>query len=309
MSYADKKHRNFKMAGLVLELQRDALDPAVPVDDLLRKAFVVSRKLGLTEMQEWIESELRGYSTVEVPDYRKIYGELKFWNPFNGWIPGFIPDQNLADAIRQRSNLQSVGELSDLLRNDSPTLMVKFSAEQQTQIMRMFNEDLEPVLHLPRQAVVKILDSVRNMVLEWSLDLEAQNILGSGLTFSTEEKQVASQIHYNTVNNIGSMTGSQLQQHSSGQQNMRVDTGGIKSLADAIDAVLNDLKLSNDSKRELQAEIATLRVQIDSPNPKPGIVHSCLTSIKEILQGAAGNIVASGLLIQLSPLLGSTGGS
>ena len=39
------------MSGLVLELQRDALNKNVNVSDLLRKAMVVSKKLGINEMK------------------------------------------------------------------------------------------------------------------------------------------------------------------------------------------------------------------------------------------------------------------
>ncbi|HIF5616173.1 TPA: hypothetical protein ACX3CR_004775, partial [Vibrio parahaemolyticus] len=64
--------------GLVLELQRDALNKTVSVADLLRKALVVSKKLQIIEMEAWICNELRGYENIEaiVPDYRKIRGEV-----------------------------------------------------------------------------------------------------------------------------------------------------------------------------------------------------------------------------------------
>jgi hypothetical protein len=44
-----------------LELQRDALERSIAVSDLLRKALVVSRKLGIDSIQEWLNSELNGY--------------------------------------------------------------------------------------------------------------------------------------------------------------------------------------------------------------------------------------------------------
>jgi len=35
------------MSGIVIDLQRDALDRTVPVADLLRKALVAARKIGM----------------------------------------------------------------------------------------------------------------------------------------------------------------------------------------------------------------------------------------------------------------------
>lgn len=76
------------MASLVLELQRDALDKSVSTTDLLRKALVVARKLKVTDLVEWLTHELNGYPEgADVPEYRKLQGELKVHNPYHGWMP------------------------------------------------------------------------------------------------------------------------------------------------------------------------------------------------------------------------------
>ena len=55
------------MSSLVLELQRDAIDPSVSPLNLLRKALIVARKLGIVEFQQWIELELNGYNGQPIP--------------------------------------------------------------------------------------------------------------------------------------------------------------------------------------------------------------------------------------------------
>jgi hypothetical protein len=50
-----------------------------------------------------------------------------------------------------------------------------------------------PALEVPRSAYVNILEKVRNTILAWGLKLEADGILGQGLTFNTEEKKVAAE--------------------------------------------------------------------------------------------------------------------
>ncbi|HBP87483.1 MAG TPA: hypothetical protein DD706_07295 [Nitrospiraceae bacterium] len=43
----------------------------IPIADLLRKALVVARKLGLKEFEWWVAKELSGYEeTKDVPQYR-----------------------------------------------------------------------------------------------------------------------------------------------------------------------------------------------------------------------------------------------
>lgn len=74
------------MDGIVLELEREALDENVSVETLLRKAYLVAKKLKLTDFEEWLNSEQNGYHG-EVPEYRMISGNYRAWNPYRGWIP------------------------------------------------------------------------------------------------------------------------------------------------------------------------------------------------------------------------------
>ena len=71
------------MAGLVSELQRDALDTNVKVSELLRKAYVVATKLNIPDFKNWIQKELNGYGfdKDEIPNYRLLTGEIKYYNP------------------------------------------------------------------------------------------------------------------------------------------------------------------------------------------------------------------------------------
>lgn len=291
------------MSGLVLELQRDALDANVNVDALLRKALVVSRKLDLPDVQQWIDSELKGYdSEAEIPEYRKLTGEAKVFNPYRGWQPVIIDDPELHEMITSRSIGQSVSELQDLLRKDG-TLMMKYSPVPQAAIMRMIGHQLEPALFITRQSLVKVCDAVRNQILDWSLDLEKQNILGSGLTFTKEEKVAAKETNY--ITNIGSMVNSQLQQHSSGSQ-MLVSSElaeRIDDVATAIEKSFEKLSLDSTVMRELETEIATLRLQLNSPKPKIPVLKECLLSARTILEGCVGNVGAAALLAQIGPIL------
>jgi len=296
------------MTGLVLELQRDSLDTSVAVDDILRKAFVISRKLDLPEVQHWIELELKGYGTDGVcPPYRKVYGDVKVFNPYRGWQPVMISDPKTYEAAASRDISQSVGELQDLLRGETGSLTMKYAPKAQAALMRMIGHQLEPALFISRQALVRILDSVRNQILEWALDLEKRDILGSGLTFSGEEKMAAQATNY--ITNIGTMVNSQLQQNSSGTQTLTNDVSGkIGSFVDEATKSLPELGLPQPDREELEAELETLRSQLKSPKPKLDIFRSCLSSAKTILEGAAGNVAASALLAQLAPLIPSIGG-
>lgn len=47
--------------AIVIELQQEALSKDTDLLSLLRKAYLVARKLKLKEFEEWINHELNGY--------------------------------------------------------------------------------------------------------------------------------------------------------------------------------------------------------------------------------------------------------
>lgn len=78
------KIRRVKIVNsLVLELQSAAWNSEEKVTNLLRKALVVAKKLGVTEFASWIDSEMYGYKETKViPDYRKVTGVIRAFNPY-----------------------------------------------------------------------------------------------------------------------------------------------------------------------------------------------------------------------------------
>jgi hypothetical protein len=60
---------------------------------------------------------------------------------------------------------------------------------------------------------------------------------------------------------------------------------------------------SNDDRREAVAEVSTIKAQLDSPKPKWEIIKSSGSTVKGILEKAAGSILASQLLEYLKDFL------
>ena len=83
------------MAKIVIELQHEALKSDFDIMNLLRKAYLVARKLKLQEFEDWVNNELNGYKDLDkIPDYRLLRGEIKAWNPYHGWIPVILQNDN-----------------------------------------------------------------------------------------------------------------------------------------------------------------------------------------------------------------------
>ncbi|WP_431023939.1 hypothetical protein [Halomonas sp. H5] len=297
------------MSGLVLELQQDALDRNVPVSDLLRKAVVVSRKLGALEIGEWLNHELSGYPPDEdqIPSYREIKGQIKVFNPYHGWQPMHFGDAEMGERLARRRIGQAIGELVSIAENDRDgSLMVPYSESVKNALMGAMEFPLEPTLMVSRSQVDGILEGVRNQVLNWALELEEKGIVGDGMSFSTDEKIKATNTTYQITNNIGSMQNSMFQQDSAGASQVQAGNFSVEAVQDFIRAAqqaLPYLELPEAKREEFEAELATLSAQVASPAPKLSIVKECLRSSRAILEGAAGGTMASGLVSMLSALL------
>src|ERR1022692_2896036 len=102
------------MKSLVLELQAKAIDRDTTVTELLRMAKMVAVKLELREFEQWVSSELNGYSGTPIPPYRVVRGQMKVVNPVNGLIPVQFPDDDLAKEASERFLMQRISEVEAL---------------------------------------------------------------------------------------------------------------------------------------------------------------------------------------------------
>ncbi len=130
--------------------------------------------------------------------------------------------------------------------------------------------------------------------------------MGEGLSFTTSEIQEVEKHSYNINNFYGSVLGYQIQQATT-QSSQVLEIKGysqeelIKLIAD-LKAILPKLPVGDKIKDEISADINTVEAQAQSPKPKTSIIHEGLKSIRNVLEGAGGEIVAP-LLVQLGKIL------
>lgn len=181
------------MSSLVLELQRDALNPSTSILVLLRKALVVARKLNIKEFQDWVEKELNGYpNESELPKYRFMFGELKALNPYHGWIP-YIVHPQIKELVSKRPVHQPISQIESLIGNteDTKSNIVTMPPDLEYLLRQYDDIRFDIKVHIDRSQAHGVLEAVRDVVLSWSLKLEEDGILGEGMTFSQEEKHIA----------------------------------------------------------------------------------------------------------------------
>jgi hypothetical protein len=124
------------------------------------------------------------------------------------------------------------------------------------------------------------------------------------MSFSPQEKQNAGQSNYH-VNFYAPVTTSQIQQgsiESSQAIYTEVDFRELRNFTTELRKRIPELGLPDGEKQQLAAELGSVEAQLNAPQPKRTVIAECLSSVRNILEGCAGSLVASGLLQTLAAL-------
>lgn len=219
---------------IVIELQRLASDGKCPVDELLRKALIIATKLRIDDFRAWILGEQNGYrKEKDCPGYRVVPTQIYHVNRWQGGlVPVVFGDSEMEDLICRVSLTQPISEIRAFVDGGGTTFKINVTASEAAVLWKYINEG-EP-LELVKQgsgiALTGIIEAVRNTVLEWSLRLEEQGILGEDMRFSSNEKAIAmtsQNIHIGSFQGIlGDVAGSTVTQ----TLNMSIKAGDFNSL-------------------------------------------------------------------------------
>jgi hypothetical protein len=283
------------MTSLVQQLQQAALDEKVRLGALLRKALVVASKLGVSDFETWARYELDGYGTeIPVPEYRYIRGSPKCFNPYHGWQDIRFGSPKFADKVSTMHMNSGVDSLEDG-QMDGGLFIISYNPQAEHDMMTYMTPPMKPALHVSMSAMRGMLGRIRTIVLEWTMKLEKLDVVGKGMTFSTEERAQAASVHIETL--IQQVTGSQIQVNSPGaRQIQEVSSDQLDKVTALVELITKSLQGADDTNydvREIRSEAATLRAQVESPRPKRTVLRSALTSLQHVLEGAAGEALAA----------------
>ncbi|MCQ6305033.1 hypothetical protein [Bacillus cereus] len=290
------------MEAIVLDLQKEAYDS---------KSNVVARKLKLEEFGNWVNEELNGYQSYEkTPEYRNVCGQLKARDLYGGGlIPVLINDPKYADIITNRKLVQPISEIESYVGKKG-NILVTFPVGQREILSKAIGTETEYFLEVSKNQIGSIVDNVRNIVLEWSLKLEEEGILGEGMSFSKEEKEKAK--NQGPLISFGSDASGvqiQIQQNTSNSsqtmQQGSVDLNKVEELLQTIKDNINnpDLVLSTEQSIEISESIKIIEAQKQLGNPDPNLIKEGFRTIRNVLEGITGSITASGIIHHLGLFL------
>lgn len=293
------------MSSIVLDLQQEVLKPDCDILNALRKAHLIASKLKLQEFDMWLQSELNGYSYRDqdkIPSYRKVKGTLKAFNPYNGWIAAQCTDDELEKMICEQKLWQPISELQELCQqNAEGTIVLQFPAGQMKAIASMFRTPvpMQFALHISQHLLKSIIELVKNCILEWTIRLESEGILGEGMQFSQEETAMAQKVPQTINNYYGTVVNGDVQKSQivSGDNNtVSFSYEQVSELINEVKKAVEDSEIMGEVRETADELIMEVETKIETKK-KPAIIKAALNGLKDFLVGTGAN-VAGALIMQ-----------
>lgn len=237
--------------SLLRQIQDAAIDSSIDLPTLLRKCKVLAARLGNDDFKRWIDSELSGYdNTDDLPEYR-IFGvnsKGHFSGPFgsglrNADIPLSCFPEDFREILGHSYFTQPIAAMASLVADGkSGTLQEPWNPDLVAHFGQRIYENMvcmQAWKVIPTSALVAALDTVRTRILNFALEIEAQNpAAGEAMANEKPVPQETVQHIFNTyitgdVQNLASGS-TNFTQHAKQQKN--VDHELFAKLLDAIAA-------------------------------------------------------------------------
>ncbi|MGH7783461.1 MAG: hypothetical protein ACREO5_06450, partial [Candidatus Binatia bacterium] len=268
---------------LILQIQESALDNKSSVTDALRKAKIACIKLGLTEFGNWVELELNGYigkKVGELPEYRKLHGIPEAFHSYRGWTPITFasPEQERKWSLAPIG--MTIAATEDSLRDAKSTglLYVPYPPEIRHELRKSLNVNWINDFRIKLNSLdcANIVHAVRNILLDWTLAMEKQGILGENLTFSPEERERSASMAAKTINNfhiekVGSFVQNADSSVVQGDVNLTLNlAAGVRDLVQQVEQLLPAARLEHQLMQESRAALDELKEEANSTSPDSG---------------------------------------
>jgi hypothetical protein len=296
---------------LVRKLQAEAANPDASVTNLLRIAKIAATKLNVADALVWIDRELNGYMDLTVddlPPYRRLTGTPKGYNPYHGWQPIQFPDAKTAEKFSQAPIGLALGAIEKAVREQASA--GGYSFPYPPELKKLLQDALRPPadVHIALESTQlwNIVDQVKNLILNWALELEKAGILGEDMHFSEREKGDARPItHQYIIQNVGVWGDVTDQATVTNRQSAsaNVDLDQVRDFLQQANAALSQLpKSAQDAARPI---LKDLDEELNHETPNPSKIRALLSSLRKIGEGLVGNLTAQGIIAIIKNIIGA----
>jgi hypothetical protein len=243
--------KEFASLKLLDEIVAGAVDGHQPIADVLRKCLVLAFKLKNDRLKEWVEKELNGYGLEDiVPQYRSVLLHSK--GNFQGYGGAWLPQRPLPLGIlsKQHQALMKGAKFRDPIASFESGVRSAEKDRKKLSPVRNWSPDLIAMYQdkfidgyalvqawqeIPPGVIVSLVDSVRNRVLGFALELQGE--LGA-VSDKVEElpkakvEQAVTNIIFGGTNIIGGVV-----QDVSQIGNISIQVGNFAALVAALKSI------------------------------------------------------------------------
>jgi len=296
-----------KNKTLLQQIEEEAVAADSDLASLLRKCCVLAARLQNGALKNWAVSELNGYSKVkDLPDYRKFSAQ-SFGN-FSGLCGSSmqnapIPLLNVPEKYREGISrfwfFEGIAELQCLAERKG-AIYQSWSADLVALLANRFYKHMNMISAyktISATVVIKILETVRNRILNFTLELENEfpNIgekAGDPILDKAKVDNLVSKLILKDVANVSIGCGQVAQQAT-----VNIETGNWALL----EGLLKGFKIANE-------EIAELKEILENEKPKRnakfgdrlsawlgGLTAKAAQGIYDISTGTVSGVIAAAI--------------
>ena len=256
-------HKTSDTMQLIDEIIRDLVDENANLPNILRKGKILANELRLKEFRNWIEFELDGYPSMDdAPSYRSFKPENygTFTGPWgssakNVILPTFGLEEPVKSFAEQLTLTEGVAALTEMLSSESGGYSRPWPQEAIFLARDKINMSGDMILveaHQPvsPNVISGILDSIKNKLMDFVLDLKDKDVTTETLRNGTLKREVALNSFNTHIYGNQNVVATGVNVH---QEITPVEQGDIQSLLNA----LRELNLADEDLRELHTAVAS----------------------------------------------------
>ncbi|WP_197339761.1 hypothetical protein [Ralstonia solanacearum] len=170
--------------SLIRSIQADAIEASTSVSSLLRKCKLLASRVGHTQLEQWVDLELRGYPEgADLPAYRVTpvvsYGSFVGAFGMNApklQVPVTVLPEHLRDMHAVARMGQAVSTYENLVQGDKPSYVkIDWNVALAVTFASKLTPDMQCIaawMELPIGAIDRLLDCVKTAVLGYAIEVE-----------------------------------------------------------------------------------------------------------------------------------------
>ena len=307
--------------SLLAEIERGALDDRVSLAATLRQCIALGAQTRNADLRDWASQELDGYRNVnDIPEYRTMYAPLlidavTFTHSIRGQqisatdLPDFAQEY-ISEKLRLA---QGVGDLQALVRNtaNAGKTAIKMSPPGSAELLKLWNHQMHAATGQTIMAlywdvntarIEGVLDQIRTTLVRLVSEMRAAMPDDASVPSNEQAAQAVNVVLHGGERHqvtVTAASGSIIQADSPGATQTAtistLDLDKIREFFAEYDTKKHLLDLPDNDRTQLDAEVETVRIQLNSPKPDEQTIRRHLLSVKGILEATVGGLVTTGL--------------